>query len=275
MEPSFSEFSYGYAITSELVTGSFGPVVGAPVFPSLYAEGKKGGGYDVKIPYEGVPLFLQFKLSHYLCRSNASEWDSYGKPYYRVYLRPLRHSDQHNLLIALEQYGNDVYYVAPEFHTVSELDDYYSDHVVSDHSSFFSPLEIGELPDDDYHYLTFVTSDAYYEFHSTALALAPRPEKRFRFSKVDFENRLIKRLKEPVGFDEHYFDDLAYKLIRILSKSMVSRKAFGALESQLWRRAGLAERVRSISYMARAYMDTEFILTATKGMKWRRMMAKA
>ncbi|HEB70266.1 MAG TPA: hypothetical protein ENI88_11700 [Desulfobulbus sp.] len=47
MNPDFSEFSYGYAVTEELVTAMKAAVVAAPVFPSLYEEGKKGG-------YEGA-----------------------------------------------------------------------------------------------------------------------------------------------------------------------------------------------------------------------------
>jgi hypothetical protein len=66
MNPDFSEFSYGYAVTEELVASLKATVVAAPIFPSLYEEGKKGGGYDVKIPLSGKPIFLQFKLSNHL-----------------------------------------------------------------------------------------------------------------------------------------------------------------------------------------------------------------
>lgn len=56
MEPDFSEFSYGYAITEELASGKLGPLIGAPVFPSLYKE-RQSGGYDVQLPLQGAPFF--------------------------------------------------------------------------------------------------------------------------------------------------------------------------------------------------------------------------
>ncbi|GAI37645.1 unnamed protein product, partial [marine sediment metagenome] len=234
----------------------FGLIRGAPRFPSLRAEGQPGGGHDVELPFIGRPLFLQFKLSHYLWRSNASEWDLYGRPYYRIYLRPLRHSKQHNLLIDLEQGGNDVYYVAPEFYAIEELDEYYSTYTVSDHSSFFSPLEIGGLPDDDYHYLTFITSDNYYDLHSNQFS-----EKRRRFSKVDLVERLSTRLQQqPFELDNKYFHNLANKLIMILSEYIGDEKRVVALKNQIQKRELAMEKARFVSYLARTYIDAEFII---------------
>lgn len=127
MKPDFSEFSYGYAVTEELVSQDTASVIAAPVFPSLYAEGRKGGGYDVKIPLVGTPVFLQFKLSEQLQRTNAKEHRAglLSVPYLRMHLRPTRHSDQHNLLLALESSEEAVFYVAPEFVRPDELNSHY------------------------------------------------------------------------------------------------------------------------------------------------------
>ena len=197
MDPMFSEFSYGYAITEELATGKFGQIIGNPIFPSLYAEGQTGGGYDVQLPRNGAPLFLQFKLSHYLWRSNASEWDSYGKPYYRMYLRPRRLSEQHDLLINLEQSGNEVYYVTPDFYTIEELNEFYISNTVADHSSYFSPSEIGVLPDEHEHYVTFVLKDMEYDLHSD-----DSQERRHRYLKSDIEKRQVSRLEQQ-SYSKH------------------------------------------------------------------------
>lgn len=137
MKPMISEFSYGYTLTEELASGILGPIVGAPIFPSLYQEGQPGGGYDLELPREGAPLFLQFKLSHYLKRSNANEWNYFSSAYYRMHLRPPLYSDQHELLIELEQSGNEVYYVAPMFHRAEELNDAYTTRNVFNRSVFF------------------------------------------------------------------------------------------------------------------------------------------
>ena len=55
MEPLFSEFSYGYAVTSELANGILGHVKGNPIFPTLRQEGHFGGGYDILLPLVGYP----------------------------------------------------------------------------------------------------------------------------------------------------------------------------------------------------------------------------
>ena len=70
MDPDISEFSFGYALTQEIVTLTNARGLGCPLFPSLRAEGELG--YNVSIPRWGVPLFLQFKLSHSMQRPNAT-----------------------------------------------------------------------------------------------------------------------------------------------------------------------------------------------------------
>src|SRR5262245_45681687 len=145
MNPDFSEFSYGYAVTEEMVASLKAVIIGAPIFPSLYEEGKKGGGYDLKIPLAGKPIFLQFKLSDYLKKRSAKEHQQ-GKlrvPYYRMHLRPLRHSDQHNLLLDLDTSGETVFYIAPEFHLPEELNDHYLRKRVVQNSVAFRPRDIG------------------------------------------------------------------------------------------------------------------------------------
>src|SRR5688500_5318876 len=73
MNPNISEFSDGYALTESLINTVPLAILAASVFPSLIEEGKVGGGYDLQIPFEGFPLFLQFKLSHKMIRDTAFE----------------------------------------------------------------------------------------------------------------------------------------------------------------------------------------------------------
>lgn len=157
MKPNISEFSYGYALTDELIHWHGTAITAAPVFPSLYQEGKPGGGYDVKLQRPGLPLFLQFKLSHCMVRNNAQEviHGLLATPYYRMHLRPARHSDQHEMLLDLENAGQHVYYCAPTFHTPTELNDAYLLHHVRNRSLWLKPSAIGPLPDDEDHYVAF------------------------------------------------------------------------------------------------------------------------
>ena len=151
----FSEFSYGYAVTEDIASSA--PRRIAPIFPSLTEEGKTGGGYDLKLDLPGFPMFLQFKLSDWMVRPYATEAKSgyLQNPFYRIPLRPLKESQQHQLLLDLELAANDVYYVAPAFHLDTELNSVYQSHQVADRSVFIMPSDIGPLPDSDQHYLSF------------------------------------------------------------------------------------------------------------------------
>ena len=158
MKPNISEFSYGYALTSELIHWHGTPITATPVFPSLYQEGQPGGGYDVMLQRPGMPLFLQFKLSHCMVRSYSKEAKDrvFDPPFYRMHVRPTRHSDQHKMLLELEDKGNEVYYSAPAFHTSVEFNDAYLSHHVRTRSLWMKPSQIGPLPDDRDHHVAFV-----------------------------------------------------------------------------------------------------------------------
>ncbi len=158
MQPDFSEFSYGYAIVDELVHWHNVGLKFAPVFPSLYQEGQRGMGYDVELyRKEGVPLFLQFKTSHYMKGPRTLEFreGTFDAPFYRMFLRPYRHSNQHKELLDLERKGNEVYYSAPSFHNMNELNSAYLQHKVKDRSLWVNPSVIGDLPDDGNHHVSF------------------------------------------------------------------------------------------------------------------------
>jgi hypothetical protein len=60
MKVGYTEFSYGYAFTENLIRSHPTGAMGAPVFPNLVQEAKLG--YDVQIQLPAVPLFFQFKL---------------------------------------------------------------------------------------------------------------------------------------------------------------------------------------------------------------------
>jgi hypothetical protein len=157
VQPNISEFSYGYAITEELIHWYGTGISAAPVFPSLYQEGQPGGGWDVMLKRPGVPLFLQFKLSDCMVRRSAHEcaqgW--FSVPFYRMHVRPSRFSEQHEMLLDLENAGNEVYYSAPAFHRPWELNEAYLNHNVKNRSVWIRPSWIGPLPDEWNHHVAF------------------------------------------------------------------------------------------------------------------------
>jgi hypothetical protein len=170
MKPNISEFSYGYALTSELVR-SFGiKGVGAPVFPSLKEEGSLG--YDVGIP--GLPLFLQFKLCDEMVSAAADQADLLGVPHLRMHLRPLRYSEQHDLLRALEARGNLVFYAAPEFTEPADLNEAYDQGFVLARSALWAPSDIGPL-DGENHHVAFRAGDSVGYVCSEPIAIKKPP----------------------------------------------------------------------------------------------------
>lgn len=146
----FSEFSYGYALTDNIVHGGFSATGGAPVFPSLFAEGSAGGGYDVKIPLYPVPIFLQFKIPQVVGRRSFKMPAGFIKPYLRMPLRT-REPNQHKLLLDLESGGNIVAYATPNFWETGRLDAYYAVQTVPNQTTYFPPSRIGPLDEESHH----------------------------------------------------------------------------------------------------------------------------
>lgn len=156
MVPDISEFSYGFALTRELIALT-GDLKAAPVFPSLIAEGKKGGGYDVNLDIPGFPLFIQFKRSECMVRRTARETRSpmnFATPFYRMKIAERSRSAQHEMLLDLDGGPNEVFYAAPLFHTVEELNKAYLANSVSAQSCYVRPSKIGKL-DGEAHHVAF------------------------------------------------------------------------------------------------------------------------
>ena len=164
MRPQFSEFTYGFALTHTLIRASHLNLWKAPIFPSLRDEGKRNGGYDVKLRLPLCALFLQFKVSHSFSHGNAREARSglIPLPYYRIHLRTRRGPSrdgrkfsQHDLLLDLGKVQNCVYYVAPAFNSSKEFDDYYLKQELHRRSFWLRPAHIGRLPGNKDHSVAF------------------------------------------------------------------------------------------------------------------------
>lgn len=153
MTPEITEFSYGFALTNEIV--GWAQVEAAPVFPSLIEEGKVGGGYDVKLDMPGVPLYLQFKRADCMLRRSAKELNVYNlplfRPFYRFKITEYGRSDQHELLLALDDGSCFVFYAAPRFHEISEINNAWRDNLVATRSIFVAPSIIGPLDAASHH----------------------------------------------------------------------------------------------------------------------------
>jgi hypothetical protein len=159
MKVGYTEFSYGYAFTENLIRSSATAPTGAPVFPNLQQEGKSG--FDVQIDYPGAPLFFQFKLPELMTRDTASEISNYicpglKTPFFRISMMRSDISKQHELLMSLEnKYPSSVFYVAGCISNLGKFNLAYNSAAVAKKSTFFSPKDIGLLPDAKTHTIAY------------------------------------------------------------------------------------------------------------------------
>lgn len=170
MKVGYSEFSFGYAFTENLIRGSASAPTGAPVFPNLVQEAK--AGYDVRIDYPAVPLFFQYKLPELLTRTSAFEIAGGKCPgltleFFRIALTRRDVSNQHQLLIDWERrYPGQVFYAAPCLRDGAAFNHAYNSVDVATGSALFSPDEIGPLPDDKVHTIAYKPGLSYGYFCS-------------------------------------------------------------------------------------------------------------
>ena len=159
MRVGYSEFSFGYAFTENLIRWSSGAPTSAPHFPNLVDEGSRG--YDVRIDRGGCPLFLQYKIPQKLTRSTAVEIRKFGlpgirTPFFRMSLMKRDSSEQHRLLVDLESdWPGAVFYAAPSMWDEAEFNQAYVSVEVHRRSVLFSPLEIGYLTDSQQHSVAY------------------------------------------------------------------------------------------------------------------------
>lgn len=253
MKPDISEFSYGYAVTEELVAKHKARIVAAPAFPTLYKEGKAGGGYDVKIPIRGTPVFLQFKLSDCLQTRNAKEHRSLSLklPYYRMHLRPLKHSQQHQLLLDLENSGESVYYIAPEFRTPTELNRHYLARDVIASSAAFAPSAIGSLPDEDEHYVVFEKGAAY----GWRCSDDPRQVER---TALPVQLDMLRAKGRRLG--EEGLSELIRKMVSVIRECTASLDLPHASQADVEAIESQRVPLESVGYLARTYFSSELII---------------
>lgn len=159
---TFSEFTYGFALTNEIV--GWTAFSCAPIFPNLVEEGKKGGGYDVKLQRPGFALYLQFKRADYMTRSSAREISKFGAdlktPFHRFNIIDGAKSNQHELLLALDETADLVFYAAPRFYSKVEIDAAWKENTTASRSIFVAPSNIGQL-DDGPHTVAYDPSTAW------------------------------------------------------------------------------------------------------------------
>jgi hypothetical protein len=254
--PFFSEFSYGYALTEDLIIGQGTTVSIAPIFPSLIEEGQIG--FDVLLERNGIPLFLQFKLAHHIVRRTAFEVRNgfFEPPLYRMHLRCRDETNQHSLLLDLESEGNEVYYSAPAFHLREQLDEAYRLRHVWDRSFQIKPSEIGALSQEDHH-VSFQKPGQWRVFSAESSRGGESLDSKAVSNNLarDLREKRPPRIREQL----HRLDASMLKIFRERKDESADWRWVSpeGIETQL-------TPLRRISYLARSFFDCQFFVATEK-----------
>jgi len=256
----FSEFSFGYCVTEDLIIWQGTPLTAAPVFPSLIQEGQPGYGYDVALQRPGTPLFLQFKLVEQMVRGNANEAKKghFATPFYRMHLRSRTISDQHDSLVALEAAGNEVFYVAPAFYRAVDLNEAYSSHQIWNRSFRIRPSQIGPSTDDKQHHVTFREATGAWGFYSE------QPSAKGRVLQTsEIVDSLITQIKTRGNRNlrDQVFE-LDDSLLSVVKKRNSARREKERIDAHLLETN--VSPLRRLAYLARQFFDCQMLFVTLR-----------
>jgi hypothetical protein len=260
---TFSEFTYGFALVNELVSAGNPPILSVPVFPSLIKEGRAGGGYDVYLDQPGRPLFLQFKLSRHMRGWNAREFRQglFKKPFYRMSVRPKQSSRQHQLLLALEQQKQGtVFYCAPAFHTLGELDALYKAGQIGRYSRFVRPSALPTIMDDDEHWLAFQRArggtSAFFSDEGRRIELDERPIQERLQEALSEAHRVP--FKETLNTLSHWFDEQVPRQALLWQETIAQDLGRREELPALWDHARELTSLEKVTMLAHTVLNSTF-----------------
>ena len=246
MRADFSEFSFAYGLTEELVVDQWPSYpLYLPYFPTLREEYRVG--FDVMLSQPCCLLFLQFKLCEGMLRETAKEIANERlplvTPFLRMKLMPSKISPQHQLLLELEQTDERVFYAAPRFFKYSDFSRCYRDRCVVQNSAFIMPSSIGCLPDDDEHYVSFERSANRGWLLSEPVEI-----------KVLSGDRLIDMIKEDLK-DERPMRErvriVVERILAVLAERGIHEEGTAYEDDEML--------FRRLSFLARRYFDASFV----------------
>jgi hypothetical protein len=258
MKAGFSEYSYAYAVTREmeLVYG----FLEAPRFLSTAEEGKPGGGYDLEVKLRGMrglSLFVQYKVSDVMVRSNAKETRQtpLRVPLYRMHLLPHRDFNQHALLLTLERSGQHVGYVTSAFAGMGDFSRLYIARAMCQYSAFFRPETIGALPGGSSHHVSFVLGGPAYRYSEPVkLGENLTLEKALKDLKLG-----LSKQEAPPVLDDDYWGGLAGKMGDIVLSELGDRRSRSDVD--LLALSDLTPLERA-SFLARVFFGCDLVIVA-------------
>ena len=243
---AISEFSFSFAFTRELLT-HLPNIDAAPYFPSLRAEAQLG--YDLKIGFQGLPMFIQFKLAEGLTRRQAKYWAQYNREYYRFDITSRRVSQQHADLKDLSLNEPEVYYVAPVFWTIEDFNNYYASNQILANSICVPLQRLPYLSDLNLHQITYAAPERF-DWHST-----DDDTTRDDFSGTRLADSIGDRFnrRDLITIDENYI-----RVLHLTILSIIERRAEG-IRAPTNVASGL-EGLAGVQFLLRTYFGLELLL---------------
>jgi hypothetical protein len=156
----------------------------------------------------------------------------------------------------LEASGEEVYYVAPYFHTTEELNTHYSNRTVAENSIWFRPSTIGALPDDDDHYIAFErqTPTAYF------CSKKHRPLRaKLNVASVAERAREIFRARKK-ALDKQFFTRIANEILSISSESKEAAPQLATERFTRNRRRTRKQEAQFVAFLSRSLLNAELII---------------
>ncbi len=121
-------------------------------------------------------------------------------PFYRFSITEVTKSDQHELLLELENENEFVFYVAPRFHTLKQINAAWNDNEVAARSVFVKPSMIGAL-DGNVHHVSFDHVDAFLCSEPKAIEIITSNDLQKALSrKLDTKDRPLRDEIQDVVF---------------------------------------------------------------------------
>lgn len=247
MSAGFNEREFEFCFNAEFVRKNSAALIGTPIIPSQRMENVLG--YDVEFRIQNGrfsrSLFLQHKVSSYAQHRrgrNADIWNCYFGPYFRFPIERLDRTRQHNLLVELAERGEDVFYCAPVFVGLDNLQNCFVQDNVIDNSRFFDPKDMGKVTDFEKHHVSYDPTGSFGFFHTEPKKL----EKTVSW----------KTLKEETT-ERHVDLRYAEQLIEVLYSAVITVFDAAVTVPDKVKEGGT---ILTISYVLRRYFDVEWLI---------------
>ena len=262
---TFSEFTFGFAVTHELVLNLYGvPGTGRrtplPILPSLVTEGKIPFDLLLPLPNLAAPLCLQYKLSE--PRKKLPRGVHLVHP---RFMASISQSQNDKILKMLGQVKLNAFYCAPTFAKITDLQDYFSKGTVLVNCAFVTPPVLPTIKNTHRLYFNsgptgYICSDPQEVSALSFAEVVQQGEYQETASLLESLYRSIKHMVKPSGILSKDFDESLPTRQELLPEVLELLELFNSeLVATRLRKAWLFHWIRAAMLI---YFELDFHLVA-------------